>query len=328
MSITAERGTRAAAPGTPSGAGPTRSALALDVSHLTKRYGHRTVVDDLSFTAQPGRVTGFLGPNGSGKSTTMKMLLGLASPNGGRALIGGVTYRELPEPARTVGVVLEPNAFHPDRSGRNHLRVLADATGIAAARVDETLTAVGLDAEAADRRVATYSLGMKQRLSLAAALLGDPPVLVLDEPANGLDPRGIHALRDLLRARAHRGHTVFVSSHLLGEIEHLADDVVVIDRGRLVTCGVVEELRRAASFVRTSSPDVLVKELELAGATVERPEPGALVVTGISMDEIGVRAFAAGAVLHELSAHAGSLEELFLAWTVDGEAVDEEVLPS
>jgi ABC-2 type transport system ATP-binding protein len=256
----------------------------------------------------------------------MKVLLGLASSDGGRALIGGVPYRKLAEPARTVGVVLEPNAFHPGRSGRNHLRALADATGIAQARVGETLDAVGLDGEASDRRVATYSLGMKQRLSLAAALLGEPRVLVLDEPANGLDPQGIRTLRDVLRERAHRGDTIFVSSHLLGEIEHLADDVVVLDRGRLVTSGAISQLRRAASLVRTSSPDVLARELESAGATLQRPEPGTLVVTGMSMDEVGVRAFAAGAVLHELSPHAGSLEELFLQWTHGEGAEQEEVV--
>ena len=190
-------------------------SLALEIDSLTKRYGDTTVVDGLTFTVQPGRVTGFLGPNGSGKSTTMKMLLGLASADQGRATIGGVPYRDLTDPARTLGVVLEPNAFHPGRSGRNHLRIKAEAAEIAAAQVDEVLRAVDLDSKAANRRVGTYSLGMKQRLSLALALLGDPPVLVLDEPGNGLDPRGIRTLRDNLAARAANGDTVFVSSHLL-----------------------------------------------------------------------------------------------------------------
>lgn len=293
--------------------------IALHVDHLTKRYGSATVVDDLSFTVEPGRVTGFLGPNGSGKSTTMKVMLDLASADGGRATIGDRSYRELPDPARTVGVVLEPNAFHPGRSGRNHLRILADAAGIERHRVDEMLDAVGLDATASDRRVGTYSLGMKQRLSLAAALLGDPPVLVLDEPGNGLDPQGIRALRDVLRARAAAGGTVLVSSHLLSEVEHLADDVVVIHRGRLVTAGPIRALQQAVTLVRTDAPGPLEVVLASAGGSIEREGSDTLVVRGLAIDEIGERAFAAGVVLHELSPHTGSLEELFLNWTGDGE---------
>ena len=191
-----------------------RSEVAVEIEHLTKRDGATTVLDDLSFTVEPGRVTGFLGPNGAGKSTTMKILLDLASADAGRATIGGRRYRDLDDPAGTVGVMVEANAFHPGRSGRNHLRVLADTAGIGPERVDEILDTVEL-AEAADRPAGAYSLGMRQRLGLAAALLGDPRVLILDEPANGLDPQGVHALRDLLRARAAAGDTVLVSSHLL-----------------------------------------------------------------------------------------------------------------
>ncbi len=199
-------------------AGPSGGTYLLKAENLTKRYGDHAVVDDLSFTVPPGRVTGFLGPNGSGKSTTLKIMLDLARADEGSASIGGHRYRELSDPARTVGAMIESEAFHPGRSGRNHLRILADATGISQVRVDEMLEQVGL-ADAAYRRAGAYSLGMRQRLGLAAALLGEPPVLILDEPGNGLDPQGIRTLRDLLRAHAARGGTVFVSSHLLAEVE-------------------------------------------------------------------------------------------------------------
>jgi ABC-2 type transport system ATP-binding protein len=284
------------------------------VDHVTKRYGGNTVVDDLSFTVQPGRVTGFLGPNGSGKSTTMKILLDLAASDGGRATIGGRRYRDFSDPTRTVGVILEPNAFHPGRSGRDHLRILADATGIAHDRVDEMLESVDL-AEAARRHAGAYSLGMRQRLSLAAAMLGDPPVLILDEPANGLDPQGIRTLRDLLRDRAVRGNTIFVSSHLLSEMEHLADDIVVINRGRLVSQGPLSELQDATCLVRTASPESLEEILRASGATSNVQDPETLVVRGLPIDEIGELAFRAGIALHELAPHSGSLEALFLDWT-------------
>lgn len=286
---------------------------ALEIEHVTKRYGPNVVVDDLSFTVEPGRVTGFLGPNGAGKSTLMKILLDLASADGGRATIGGTRYRTYRDPARTVGVVLEPNAFHPGRSGRNHLRVLADGMGVSHARLEEMLRLVGL-AEAADRRVGAYSLGMRQRLGIAAALLGDPPVLILDEPGNGLDPQGIRWLRDLLRLRAANGNTVFVSSHLLAEVEHLADDVVVINRGRLVAAGAIEDLQTRATLVRSPAPEPLTQVLEAAGATV-RPSDGALVVSDLAIAEIGDHALRAGIALHELTPSSGSLEELFLGWT-------------
>ena len=297
---------------------------ALVVENLTKRYGKHTVVDDLSFIVPPGRVTGFLGPNGSGKSTTMKIMLDLAGADGGTATIGGRRYRELPDPARTVGAIVESDAFHPGRSGRNHLRILAEATGIPRARVDEILEQVGL-AGAATRRAGAYSLGMRQRLGLAAALLGEPPVLILDEPGNGLDPQGIRTLRDLLRAHAANGGTVLVSSHLLSEVEHLADDVIVINDGRLITHGALAELQQAASLVRTDDPQRLATVLEQAGATTQAQGDSGLVVRGMAIDEIGERCFTSGIVLHELSPHAGSLEELFLNWTTDHTDTEEVI---
>jgi ABC-2 type transport system ATP-binding protein len=213
----------------------------ITVDRLTKRYGATTAVDDLSFAVPAGSVTGFLGPNGAGKSTTLRVLLGLTRPTAGRATFDGVPYGELADPARTVGAMLEHDPFHPGRSGRDHLRVLATATGIAPGRVDEVLDLAGL-AEAAGRRAGGYSLGMRRRLGLAAALLGDPSVLLLDEPANGLDPQGIRWLRDLLRDRAGRGATVLISSHVLSEVALIAERVVVVHRGRLVTSGPVGEL--------------------------------------------------------------------------------------
>ena len=288
----------------------------LVLEHLTKRYGDHTVVHDLSFTVEPGRVTGFLGPNGSGKSTTMKMMLDLASPDRGTATINGSRYRDLPDPARTVGAMIESDAFHPGRSGRNHLRILADATGISHRRVDAALEEVGLT-DAADRQAGAYSLGMRQRLGLAAALLGEPPVLILDEPGNGLDPEGVRTLRDRLRAHASDGGTVLVSSHLLAEVEHLADDVIVIQGGRLVAHGALAELQRAASLVRTRDPHRLAAVLEQAGAATEAAGPDGLIVREMPIDEIGERSFAADIALHELSPQAGSLEELFLNWTAD-----------
>ena len=297
---------------TPSGA----RSYPISIESVTKRYGDTAAVDDLSFVATPGRVTGFLGPNGSGKSTTMKILLGLASPTSGRATIGGLAYAELPDPTGTVGASIESDAFHPGRSGRNHLGILADATDTPSERVDEVLEMVDLGG-AANRHAGAYSLGMKQRLGLAAALLCDPPVLVLDEPGNGLDPQGIRTLRNLLRSRAAEGYTVFVSSHLLGEVEQLADDVVVINRGRLVTQGSLAELRQSASLVRAASPDALRLALEGVGGVVESGQPGTLLVRGLSLDEIGEQAFSAGIALHELSRHTDSLEDRFFAWTGD-----------
>jgi ABC-2 type transport system ATP-binding protein len=287
----------------------------LKIENITKRYGKRTVVEDLSFTVEAGRVTGFLGPNGAGKSTTMKILLDLAAAEHGHTTIGGARYRDLRDPTRTVGALLE-HAYHPGRSGRNHLRILADGSGIPSSRVDEMLNLVGL-ADAADRRAGAYSLGMRQRLGLAAALLGDPPVLVLDEPGNGLDPQGIRDLRDLLRARAAAGGTVFVSSHLLSEVEHLADEVVVLNNGRLVTTGLLSDLQETAIAVRTPSPDRLTQVIEASGGTVKSTTERELLVRGLTIEQIGDRACAAGIALHELAPQVGSLEDLFLQWTGD-----------
>lgn len=300
-------------------------SLTLEIDSLTKSYGDTTVVDGLTFTVQPGRVTGFLGPNGSGKSTTMKMLLGLASADKGRATIGGIRYRNLPDPARTLGVVLEPNAFHPGRSGRNHLRIQAEATGIPASQVDEMLRLVDLSREAANRRVGTYSLGMKQRLSLALALLGDPPVLILDEPGNGLDPRGIRTLRDNLATRAANGDTVFVSSHLLSEVEQLADDLVVINEGRLVAAGSINDLRRTSALVRTTDSAELAMALEHIGGKVNRQDADTLVVEGLSTEDIGELAYHQSVVLHELSLNEGSLEEMFMAWTGNASSANPSI---
>jgi ABC-2 type transport system ATP-binding protein len=288
----------------------------IEIQHVTKRYGHDVVVDDLTFTVAPGLVTGFLGPNGAGKSTTMKVLLDLARADEGQATIGGRHYRDIEDPARAVGVVLEPNAFHPGRSGRNHLRVLADGADIPLARVDEVLELVGLTV-AAHRRVGAYSLGMRQRLGIAAGLLGDPPVLVLDEPGNGLDPQGVRWLRDLLRARAATGGTVFVSSHLLAEVEHLADEVVVISHGRLVATGALDLLQKAGTSVRSPEHERLARVLTSAGAAVHTGTEGELVVHDLSIAEIGDRACAVGIALHELTPQAGSLQELILEWTDD-----------
>lgn len=287
----------------------------VEVEHLTKRYGSRTVVDDLTFTVHPGRVTGFLGPNGSGKSTTMKVLLGLASADGGQATIGGHFYRDLPDPAGTVGVLIEPDAFHPGRSGLNHLLILADITAVPSSRITEMLSLVGLSTAAAHRNVGTYSLGMRQRLSLAAALFCDPPVLILDEPGNGLDPQGIRTLRNLLRARAENGDTVLVSSHLLSEVEHLVDDVIVIDQGHLVTSGPIHDLQKATVLVRTTSAEQFKDVLDSAGIVAELQDAHTLLIRGPPVEEIGERAFSAGVVLHELSPQPGSLEDLFLEWT-------------
>jgi ABC-2 type transport system ATP-binding protein len=290
------------------------------VDQVTKTYGDRTVVDSLSFEARPGRVTGFLGPNGSGKSTTMKIMLDLAEADQGSVTVAGARYRDLHDPTAVVGALLEANAFHPGRSGRNHLRILADAAGVPHDRVDEVLGQVGLD-DAADRRVGAYSLGMRQRLGFAGAVLGHPPVLVLDEPANGLDPMGIHEMREMLRSLAANGCTVLVSSHLLAEVELLADDLVVINRGRLVASGTLAELREEATWVRSPAIEQLSSVVQGAGGMVDAAD-GGLVVRGLAIEEIGELACDAGIILHELASHAGSLEETFLRWTNSADAED------
>ena len=294
------------------------SAAAIEAVGLTKRYKSVTAVDDLSFRVRDGAVTGFLGPNGAGKTTTLRMVLGLARPSEGTATIQGRRYVELDEPARTVGANLEVAGAHPGRSGRNHLRALAAMAGLPASRVDEVLRLVELES-AADRRAGKYSLGMRQRLGLAATLLGDPQVLVLDEPANGLDPQGIRWLRDFLRAMAAEGRTVLVSSHVLAEVAQTVDDVVVIHRGRLVQQGPVESLTAAGAgvLVRTPRSVALRAALEREGLAVTEAPDGALVVEGADAAQVGEIAFAAGVPLHELAARSTSLEEAFLALTTD-----------
>jgi ABC-2 type transport system ATP-binding protein len=294
------------------------SAAAIEAVGLTKRYKSVTAVDDLSFRVREGAVTGFLGPNGAGKTTTLRMVLGLARPSEGTATIQGRRYVELDEPARTVGANLEVAGAHPGRSGRNHLWALAAMAGLPSSRVDEVLRLVELES-AADRRAGKYSLGMRQRLGLAATLLGDPRVLVLDEPANGLDPQGIRWLRDFLRAMAAEGRTVLVSSHVLAEVAQTVDDVVVIHRGRLVQQGPVQSLTAAGAgvLVRTPRPDVLRTALDREGLTAVEAPDGALVVDGGEAAQVGDIAFAAGVPLHELAPRSTSLEEAFLALTTD-----------
>ena len=294
----------------------------IEVEHLTKRFGKTLAVDDLSFEVAPAKVTGFLGPNGAGKTTTLKMILGLARPTSGTARVAGRPYGDLDDPTRRVGAVLETSNYHPGRSGRNHLRVVAAAAGVPRARVEEVLELVAMK-ESARRRVKGYSLGMRQRLGLAAALLGDPEVLVLDEPANGLDPAGIRWLRDLLRSRADEGRTVFVSSHLLAELEQIADDVIVIHRGRFVAHSSTAELEaRATARVRVRSPQAarLQELLATAGASVELLDGTGLAVRDATAERVGEVAAANGIVLHELVAETATLEEAFLELT-GGETV-------
>jgi ABC-2 type transport system ATP-binding protein len=290
----------------------------IKIDHLTKRYGPVTAVDGLSFEVGPGRVTGFLGPNGAGKTTTLRMLLGLATPDSGTATINGVRYRDLPDPARTVGAALDNDCFHPGRSAIEHLRIMATAAGIPRSRVAQVLGMVGL-AEAGHRKVGGFSLGMRQRLALAAALLGDPGVLIMDEPLNGLDPDGIRWMRDLLRQLAGEGRTVLVSSHLLAEAAQTVDDVVVITAGRLAAQGPVAELSAATSSTRIRTPDTgrLISALDREGITARLPELDTVEVRGADPDRVARIAAAAGVVVLELSRHTDNLEELFFDLTRD-----------
>ncbi len=287
------------------------------VMGLTKLYKNVRAVDDLSFTVSPGRVTGFLGPNGAGKTTTLRMLLNLVRPTAGTATIGGRRYADLTDPIRKVGALLEASGAHRGRTGRNHLRMLCDAAGIPVSRADDVLDAVGLT-PAANRKFKGYSLGMRQRLGIAAALLGDPDVLILDEPANGLDPEGIRWMRDLLKSLADEGRTVLVSSHLLSEMELLADDVVIIAAGRLVRQGPVAEVIDSAGaaqmIVRTPRPEALLGELGTA-ITATRLEDGALRIVGADGPAIGAAAMRAGAEIHELTIERRDLENVFLQLT-------------
>jgi len=292
----------------------------IEVEHLTKRFRSATAVDDLSFSVPRGRITGFLGPNGAGKTTTLRVLLGLALPTSGRASVAGKRYRELEAPLETVGAVLEASNYHPARTGRNHLRVLAAAAGIANARVDQVLAEVELS-DAARRRVGGYSLGMRQRLSVAAALLGEPELLVLDEPANGLDPEGIRWLRNFLRSFADGGGTVFVSSHVLAEVSQLADEVVIIHRGKLVAHQpVVELIAQAAGATRVRSPRAAALLERLRAAGIEAEADGERLAVHAPPERVGDLAAEAGIPLHELVADTGSLEEAFLELTAEPQA--------
>ena len=288
------------------------------MSGLSKRYGSVQAVADLSFSVEAGRVTGFIGPNGAGKSTTLRMLLGLVRPDSGTASFDGHGYAQLEHPAGHVGAVLEDASFHPGRSGRNHLRVLAAAGSHPPGRVDALLERVGL-ATAADRRVKGYSMGMRQRLGLAAALLGDPEVLILDEPANGLDPPGIRWIRGLLRTEAERGRAVLVSSHLLSELAQSVDDVVVIAGGELRASGPVEQVLGGANDpvtrVRSQDPRLLIAALRECGHAIEIESAGGLIVRGATPEEVGRVAADQRVALVELGAATRSLEDAFLELT-------------
>jgi ABC-2 type transport system ATP-binding protein len=286
---------------------------------LTKRYGKTVAVDDLSFTVQTGRVTGFLGPNGAGKSTTMRMILGLDAPSGGQVRIDGKLYRDLHQPLRMVGALLDAKWVHPNRSARAHLRWLAKSNNLPAKRVDEVLEIVGLTG-VAGRRAGGFSLGMSQRLGIAAALLGDPQVLLFDEPVNGLDPEGILWIRRFMHRLADEGRTVFVSSHLLSEMALTAQDLIVIGKGKLIAQSSTEEFvnRATENTVVVRSPQLQVIRAAIAQtATNLKDEGDRLIVSGMDSEKIGEIAAANGAVLHELSPQRGSLEEAFIQLTGD-----------
>lgn len=290
----------------------------IEVAGLTKRFGSTLAVDDLSFSVKAGRITGFLGPNGAGKSTTMRVVLGLVEPTAGTTSVLGVQYRDLQHPVRRVGVLLETFDAHPGRSGRNHLRVLALAGGIPRSRVDEVLGLVELR-DAGRRRVKGYSLGMRQRLGLAAALLGDPEVLVLDEPANGLDPQGIRWLRDFLRSLASEGRTILISSHVLSEVAQTVDDVVIIHRGKLIRqapMADVETMAAGSTIVRSPTAERLAELLGEAHIEATRGPDGGLSVAA-PPERVGELAAEHRVVLHELSVERASLEEVFLELTGD-----------
>jgi ABC-2 type transport system ATP-binding protein len=287
----------------------------IEVSGLTKQYGPRTVVDDVSFALEPGTVTGVLGPNGAGKSTTLRMMTGLVPATAGSTRIDGRPYDALANPAAVVGTLLDASAVHPGRTGRTHLRLMAATVGVPAARADEVLELVGLT-DAAGRRIGGYSLGMRQRLGIAGALLADPPVLVFDEPANGLDPEGIRWMRDLLRGHAARGGTVLLSSHLLGEVESTVDRLLVIGAGRIVADGPVSDLLGGeGTAVHAADPAALTRALETAGFHVQHGADGALVVRGAEPGEVGAVAAAGGHVLTDLRPVRRGIEDLFFQLT-------------
>jgi ABC-2 type transport system ATP-binding protein len=305
------------------GRGSTRLGAMIEVDGLTKTYGHDLAVDGVSFRVEPGTVTGFLGPNGAGKSTTMRMMVGLTPPTAGSSTILGVPYSDIPNPGTHVGVLLDASAQHAGRTGREVLHLGAMLMGLDKGRVDEMLDVVGLSEHEARRRVGNYSLGMRQRLGIAHALLGDPQVLVLDEPANGLDPAGIRWMRGLLRGYAERGGTVLLSSHLLHEIEMIADELVVIGRGKIVAQGSKTELVAASgTLVRSLDLDTLGIALKQAELEFSRTATSSLIVQATG-EQIGRVAAGAGVVLTELrSADGAGLEEMFLQLTAD-DARDE-----
>jgi len=291
-----------------------RQVARVEVQDLTKKFGGFTAVDKLSFSVEPGRITGFLGPNGAGKTTTLRMLLGLVRPTSGTATIGNVPYSQIKHPQRVVGSALEATNFHPGRSGRDHLRVLADTAGFDTRRVDEMLELVGIPA-AARQRAGGYSMGMRQRLGLAAALLGDPEVLLLDEPANGLDPEGIRWLRMLLRHLSSQGKTILISSHMLSEVEQTVDDVVIIANGKLIRQGPIDDLpTEHVTTVRTSEPQLLIQALTKAGLQATAVDTSIQVV-GQDLVRIGDVALSAGLPIHELRANENDLEKLFFELT-------------
>ena len=292
----------------------------ITVQNLTKRFGAKTAVDDISFEVRSGAVTGFLGPNGAGKSTTMRMIVGLDRPDAGAATIGGRSYRELKAPLTEVGVLLDAKAVHPGRSARAHLRALAATHGIPNSRVQAVIDLTGLGS-VADRRVGGFSLGMGQRLGIAAALLGDPHTLILDEPVNGLDPEGVLWVRQLVRALAAEGRTIFLSSHLMSEMAQTADDVIVLGRGRVLAHTPIGELVDGASRqtvrVRVTDVATLAPLLQTEGATVVALEQDLAEVTGLAAARIAELAVGAGIPLHELTPQRASLEEAYMALTVD-----------
>ena len=293
--------------------------LAVHAESLTKRFGEIVAVDDLSFALEQGTITGFLGPNGAGKTTTLRMVVGLMAPTSGRALVFGEPYVALEQPSRRVGAALEAAEFHPGRSGRDHLRMLAEAVDLPRSRVEEVLRLVELEG-AARRRVKTYSLGMRQRLGLAASLLGDPELLILDEPANGLDPAGVRWLRDFLRDFAAGQRTVLISSHVLAEVAQTVDDVVIINHGRLVAEAPLEDLtRRAAGSVRVRTPEPvrLQAALAQAGVRFDAEHDGALLAYGTTGEQVGAIAFAASVPIFELGSEGSSLEDVFLGLTAE-----------
>jgi ABC-2 type transport system ATP-binding protein len=293
----------------------------IEAQHITKRYGEKVAVDDLSFTVKPGIVTGFLGPNGAGKSTAMRLIIGLDAPTRGHVTVNGKAYRDHPAPLHEVGTMLEAHAIHTGRSAYNHLLALAQTHGIPGSRVNEVIDMVGLQ-EVARKRVGSFSLGMGQRLGIASALLGDPETLILDEPVNGLDPEGIRWIRNLLRNLAAEGRTIFVSSHLMSEMSLMADQLIVVGRGRLIADTTVEDFIRQASSdtvrVRTPQPKELAAALAANGVTiVSGTEQSVLEVQGLRSDQIGDIAAERGIALHELTPEQASLEEAFMRLTHD-----------